>query len=122
MRSAHTQGNWQTCWKPRRDETHQYDHSQCGMAPKRHYPALGTSPADAGTIGCDNGDLLQLTIRRGIANVTAEVSDMMSPGHISLPNGTGIQYTDKEGNHLCAGVAPKDLTDVASRDFLAGTP
>jgi anaerobic selenocysteine-containing dehydrogenase len=86
------------------------------------YGALRVSPQDAAEIGCDSGDTLRLTTRRASADVVVEVSDMMAPGHISLPNGTGIDYTDAEGVMHHRGVAPNEFTDSFSRDFLAGTP
>jgi anaerobic selenocysteine-containing dehydrogenase len=66
--------------------------------------------------------VLNLTTRRGSATVVAEVTDTMQPGHISLPNGQGIDYHSADGRVVRAGVAPNELTDVAARDFLAGTP
>jgi anaerobic selenocysteine-containing dehydrogenase len=86
------------------------------------YGALRVSPQDAAAIRCDTGDTLRLTTRRASADVVVEVSDMMSPGHISLPNGTGIDYTDASGTTHQLGVAPNEFTDSFSRDFLAGTP
>jgi len=50
------------------------------------------------------------------------VSPMMQPGHVSLPNGQGLEYRSADGSVVRAGVAPNELTDVAMRDFLAGTP
>jgi anaerobic selenocysteine-containing dehydrogenase len=49
------------------------------------YASLRLSPQDASEIGCESGDTLRLTTRRSSVDVTAEISDMMSPGHISLP-------------------------------------
>ena len=86
------------------------------------YGALRISPDDAASIGCDTGDTLRLTTKRASADVVVEVSEMMSPGHISLPNGTGVDYTDATGTIHREGVAPNELTDAFSRDFLAGTP
>ena len=86
------------------------------------YGALRVSPKDAAEIGCDTGDTLCLTTCRASATVVVEVSDMMAPGHISLPNGTGIEYKDAAGVVHHRGVAPNELTDSFSRDFLAGTP
>lgn len=86
------------------------------------YGALRISPEDAGSIGCESGDTLRLTTKRASAEVVIEVCDMMSPGHVSLPNGVGINYTDATGTSLRRGVAPNEFTDAFSRDFLAGTP
>jgi hypothetical protein len=46
----------------------------------------------------------------------------MQPGHISLPNGQGLDYRAADGSMHRAGVAPNELTDLTQRDFLAGTP
>ncbi len=86
------------------------------------YGALRISPEDADAISCSSGDVLRLSTRRASAEVLVEVSDMMAPGHISLPNGTGISYRDGRGRERVRGVAPNEFTDAFSRDFLAGTP
>jgi anaerobic selenocysteine-containing dehydrogenase len=86
------------------------------------YASLRLSPQDATEIDCESGDTLRLTTSRASVDVVAEISDMMSPGHISLPNGTGIDFTDSSGGKQRLGVAPNELTDAGSRDFLAGTP
>ena len=69
-----------------------------------------------------DGDTLTLSTRRGSATVVAEVTAIMQPGHVSLPNGQGLDYRSADGRIVRAGVAPNELTDVALRDFLAGTP
>jgi anaerobic selenocysteine-containing dehydrogenase len=86
------------------------------------YGALRMNPQDAADIGCDSGDTLRLSTRRGMADVIVEVNDMMARGHVSLPNGAGIDYTEADGSCLRRGVAPNELTDSYRRDFLAGTP
>ncbi|MEO0425781.1 MAG: molybdopterin dinucleotide binding domain-containing protein, partial [Pseudomonadota bacterium] len=86
------------------------------------YGALRMSPADADSIGCQTGDTVKLSTRRASAEVVIEVSDMMMPGHISLPNGTGVHYRDASGHPSMRGVAPNEFTDANLRDFLAGTP
>jgi len=86
------------------------------------FGALRLSPADAAAIGCATGDTLTLSTRRGSTTVVAEVTPSMQPGHVSLPNGQGLDYRPADGREVRAGVAPNELTDVAARDFLAGTP
>ncbi len=86
------------------------------------YGALRMNPEDAADMGCDSGDTLQLSTPRGNANVIVEVNDMMARGHVSLPNGTGVDYRDSDGSAVRRGVAPNELTDSYRRDFLAGTP
>jgi len=46
----------------------------------------------------------------------------MQSGHVSLPNGLGLDYSgiDLEANPI--GVAPNDLTSLDERDWFAGTP
>ena len=75
--------------------------------------ALRISSDDAVRLGLGDGDAAVLTTATGSAQVTVEVSAMMRPGHISLPNGYGIDG---------AGVAPNELTAVDHRDPIAGTP
>jgi len=86
------------------------------------YGTLRISPQDARALGCDDGDSLRLTTRRGSADVIAEISAMMQPGNISLPNGQGLDYRDSNGVTVRRGVAPNELTDNSQRDAIAGTP
>ncbi|MFI5316656.1 MAG: molybdopterin-dependent oxidoreductase [Myxococcota bacterium] len=80
--------------------------------------ALRMSPDDARRIGVADGGHARLSTRRGSAEVTVEVSDRMQPGHISLPNGMGLDFPDLGRT----GVAPNELTHGADRDWVAGTP
>jgi formate dehydrogenase len=54
--------------------------------------------------------------------VTVEVSDAMQPGHVSLPNGMGLDEPDGDGGAVRTGTAPNELTAGEDRDWLAGTP
>jgi anaerobic selenocysteine-containing dehydrogenase len=83
---------------------------------------LRMSAADAQRLGCADGDQVRVTTRRGSADVALEITDMMQPGHVSLPNGQGMDYTPRDGGAPRLGVAPNELTGSADRDFLAGTP
>jgi anaerobic selenocysteine-containing dehydrogenase len=89
---------------------------------KGAFGALRISPSDAQSLGCRTGDTLKLTTRRGSATVVAEVTPVMQPGHVSLPNGQGLEYRAADGTLVRAGTAPNELTGTAARDFLAGTP
>ncbi|MEL7449056.1 MAG: molybdopterin-dependent oxidoreductase [Pseudomonadota bacterium] len=86
------------------------------------YGSLRMSPQDAEELGCESGDTLRLSTRRGTAEVIVEVNEMMARGHVSLPNGAGVEYTTEDGSTQRRGVAPNELTDSYRRDFLAGTP
>ncbi|WP_109505297.1 molybdopterin-dependent oxidoreductase [Nocardioides speluncae] len=78
--------------------------------------ALRLSPADAADFGVESGDRLRVVTERGKAETVVEVTEMMQAGHISLPNGLGV---DQDG---VTGVAPNELTSLHHRDWLAGTP
>ena len=74
--------------------------------------ALRISAHDAAALDVGDGDTLRVVTASGAAVATIEVSEMMQPGHVSLPNGMGIG----------AGIAPNELTSLDNRDWLAGTP
>jgi anaerobic selenocysteine-containing dehydrogenase len=84
--------------------------------------ALRMSPGDAGRLGVANGGRVRISTRRGSAEVPVEVSDRMQPGHVSLPNGLGLDFPDASGAAVATGVAPNELTRSEDRDWLAGTP
>ena len=44
------------------------------------------------------------------------------PGHVTLPNGGGLWYPDREGQEFLHGVPPNELTSSEDRDWVAGTP
>jgi anaerobic selenocysteine-containing dehydrogenase len=86
------------------------------------YGTLRLNPADAERLGCADGDRLRVTTRRASVDAIAEVTDTLQPGHVSLPNGQGLDYTGADGKVVRKGVPPNELTDAYARDFLAGTP
>ena len=81
--------------------------------------ALRISPGDALALALGEGDLVTVTTGRGRCTVPVEITDTMRPGHISLPNGYGLQHG---ADGPVTGVAPNELTDAKRRDWLAGTP
>ena len=84
--------------------------------------SLRISPDDASRLGVGSGDYVRLSTRRGSVEVPVDVSAMMQPGHVSLPNGLGVDATGPEGRPVRAGVAPNELTSLEDRDWFAGTP
>ena len=84
--------------------------------------ALRMNPDDAKRVGVSDGGRVRLTTRRGSAEVAVEISDRMQPGHVSLPNGLGLDFPDASGRRVPTGVAPNELTRGEDRDWLAGTP
>lgn len=79
--------------------------------------ALRISPQDAAAHSVATGDWLRIVTEQGQAVAEVEVTDQMQPGHVSLPNGLGVQH--ESGT---SGVAPNELTSLHHKDFLAGTP
>lgn len=84
--------------------------------------ALRMSPADSDRLGVAAGDRVRVTSRRGSVEAEVEVTDIMQPGHVSLPNGLGLEEVDGDGRVVRTGAAPNDLTASEDRDWLAGTP
>ncbi len=84
--------------------------------------ALRVSVADAESLGLRTGGRARITTAAGSAEATVEVSDAMQPGHASLPNGYGVDFTGADGRVHRPGVAPNDLTSTDWRDAYAGTP
>ncbi|MCA9705579.1 MAG: molybdopterin-dependent oxidoreductase [Myxococcales bacterium] len=89
---------------------------------KARQDALRVSPADAEALGIDSGDRVRLHTRRGSAEVEVEVSAMMRPGHVSLPNGLGVGYPEQDGGQAVTGVPANELTAAEDRDRFVGTP
>jgi anaerobic selenocysteine-containing dehydrogenase len=77
---------------------------------------------DARELGVSDGDEVRLTTKRGSVHVSVEISHIMQPGHVSLPNGLGVEHSIGDGVLERTGVALNELTSVEDRDWLAGTP
>jgi formate dehydrogenase len=84
--------------------------------------ALRVSPADAERLGLETGGRARVVTARGTAEAVVEVTDAMLPGHVSLPNGLGVDYPGEDGVPVLTGVPANELTAVEWRDPLAGTP
>ena len=89
--------------------------------------ALRINPIDAAREGILDGGLARLTTSRNSAVVTVEITDTMRAGHVSLPNGMGLDEPGRTldgaaGPLVRVGSAPNDFTDNARRDPVAGTP
>ena len=68
-----------------------------GWHRRGRYGTLRISPQDAEALGCADGEVLRVVTRRGDVEAEVEISDMMQPGNISLPNGQGLDYRNAEG-------------------------
>ena len=90
--------------------------------PKDPAGSLWMNPADASQLGVKTGGRVRVITKRGSAETVVELTDTMLPGHVALPNGTGLWYPDREGQEFQHGVAPNELTTTEHRDWFAGTP
>lgn len=84
--------------------------------------ALRVSVEDAQLLGLVDGGRARITTAAGSAEATVEITEVMLPGHASLPNGFGLDYVDEDGRTVVPGVAPNSLTSTSWRDSYAGTP
>ena len=73
---------------------------------------------DAASLGLGDGEQARIITRVGEAIARIEITDRMLSGHISLPNGFGLDNED--GTRV--GVAANELTSLKDRDKFAGTP
>jgi anaerobic selenocysteine-containing dehydrogenase len=90
--------------------------------PKDPAGALWMNPADASALGVQSGGRVRIITKRASAESVVVLTDTMLPGHVALPNGTGLWYPDREGQEFQHGVAPNELTVTEDRDWFAGTP
>jgi len=84
--------------------------------------ALRMSPGDAERLGLSTGGRVRITTKRGSAEAVVEVNDTLRDGHITLPNGHGLEYLDEAGNRKVFGTPPNELTSSEDRDWFALTP
>jgi len=84
--------------------------------------ALRINPADAERLGIIDSGRAKVTTKVGSVTAVVEITDSMQAGHVSLPNGYGLDYPDEHGNLVTTGVAPNELTSSEDRDPFAGTP
>jgi len=84
--------------------------------------ALRMNPADAARLGLAEGGRARVTTKRASVLAVVELNDTLQPGHVTLPNGLGVDYPDAGGRTTTHGVAPNELTASEDRDWVAGTP
>jgi anaerobic selenocysteine-containing dehydrogenase len=80
--------------------------------------ALRVAPADAARLRVAAGDRVRVVTHRGAAVAEVEIDPAMQDGHVSLPNGLGVDFPGIG----VVGVAPNELTASGHRDPIAGTP
>jgi anaerobic selenocysteine-containing dehydrogenase len=106
----------------RRTETSNTTFRDSSWHKKGTFGTLRMCPQDAVTLACEPGDWVRITTRRGTADAEIELSDALQSGHISLPNGLGLDYRRADGLVERKGVSLNELTDAMKRDPIAGTP
>jgi anaerobic selenocysteine-containing dehydrogenase len=106
----------------RRSDTSNTSIRDAGWHRRGTFGTLRMHPTDAEKIGCQEGDWVRMTTRRGQAQAPVELGADLQLGHVALPNGHGLDYTASDGTHVHKGVSLNELTDTASRDPFAGTP
>ncbi|MDP6978664.1 MAG: molybdopterin-dependent oxidoreductase [Myxococcota bacterium] len=84
--------------------------------------ALRVSPGDAARLGIETGSRVRITTKRGNTEAVVEVNDTLRAGHITLPNGYGLEYPDADGSRKVFGTPPNELTSSEDRDWFALTP
>jgi anaerobic selenocysteine-containing dehydrogenase len=89
---------------------------------KGGFGVLHIHPQDATALGCVAGDWIQLRTPRGTAQAPIELTDDLQQGHVSLPNGHGLDYHQADGTLDRRGVPLNELTNTTDRDPFAGTP
>jgi len=84
--------------------------------------SLHIHPEDAARFNLGDGSNARITTKRGALDVVVEMSGRMRRGHISLPNGLGLDYPDDNGVLKASGVSPNELTSAEMADEFVGTP
>ena len=84
--------------------------------------ALYINPEDAARLNLGEGSTARIATKRGELDVLVEVNERMQRGHVSLPNGMGLDYPDTQGNPTTHGVSPNELTSSDLKDVFVGTP
>ena len=84
--------------------------------------ALRISPADAQRLGLQTGGRIRIVTEVGSAESEVEITDTLQSGHITLPNGLGVDHPTDDDSPAQVGVALNTLTNSRHRDPIAGTP
>ncbi len=106
----------------RRTETSNTTFRDSNWHKKGSFGTLRMCPEDASTLSLKAGEWARVTTRRGSADAEVELSEALQSGHVSLPNGLGLDYRRLDGVFERKGVSLNELTGVMDRDPIAGTP
>ena len=87
--------------------------------------AVSVNGDDAERLGLSQGDIVNVSSRRGTVQLPVLVDKKMLGGHISIPNGFGTHYPadgTPDGELVQTGVSINVLTDAQDRDPFTGCP
>ena len=86
--------------------------------------SLRICPQDAADLGIEDGGTARVSTAGGTIMTSVEITDTLRPGHVTLPNGYGLDYPDETGERTATGISPNELTVAgeAFEDPIAGTP
>jgi anaerobic selenocysteine-containing dehydrogenase len=84
--------------------------------------ALRMHPEDAAGLGLTEGAAVDVVSSRARARTVVELHEGSRRGHVSLPNGLGLDVAGPDGAVRRHGVALNELTDYRWRDPVVGTP
>lgn len=83
---------------------------------------LRIHPDDAAGLGLTEGAAVDIVTARSRARTVIELHEGSRRGHVSLPNGQGLDVVGEDGTVRRHGVALNELTDYRWRDPVVGTP
>ena len=83
---------------------------------------LRIHPEDAAALGLEEGAAVDVVTPRARARTLVELHEGSHRGHVSLPNGLGLDVIGADGTVRRHGVALNELTDYRWRDPVVGTP
>lgn len=83
---------------------------------------LSIHPDDAAALDLAKDSTVLLETEFGSTEAPIFFDERMARGSLSLPNGQGMDFTDKDGNVLKPGVWINKLTSGSHRDKFIGTP
>ncbi|MDG2307887.1 MAG: molybdopterin-dependent oxidoreductase [Candidatus Binatia bacterium] len=85
--------------------------------------ALHLHPDDAAKLSVEAGDSLRIETVRGAIVLPAAFDPKLQPGHVWMPNGFGVEYSETiDGERVTQGANLNEITDAADRDPITGCP
>jgi anaerobic selenocysteine-containing dehydrogenase len=88
----------------------------------RNVTAISINPADAESLGLEDGAAVVLETAHGKAEGVIGFDERMRPGTLSVPNGQGMDYPDEDGELQRFGVYANELTGTEHKDKFIYTP